>query len=214
MAEKVISLDGVHDQLVDINNGIVAFNVVIVITPPDEEMSKEYSIGIGTQSQIDNKKDISFSLIKGVYKKSFTHTPVDPTAEAEVFYVVMNSQQPVNNIKVQIDLKELGVSKPQQPPQPQPQPPQVREQFKQPTTSKTTYLKYIVAVTIVVFGAYFLYNFWKKSRTEKSNVVVAQPEVAPASAPALEPIKRTSVPRVDIKPPSKRTEDKPMFTFY
>ena len=169
MSEKSISLDGVHEQLVDINNGSDSFDAVIIVTPTAEDMDKNYNIGIGTQSQIDNKKDISFSSIKGIYKKTFSHTPVVPGGEPDVFYLIMSSQSPINNIKVMVDVRR---NTPPSPPPPQQQPhyhpqPTVVEQFQQPKT--TTYVKYFLAVVIVSVGAYFLYKFWKKSQSDKQS---------------------------------------------
>ena len=166
MAGKSISLDGVHDQLIDINNGIRSFVANILITPPTDEIAKEYSVGIGTQSQIDNKKDITFSLVKGVYKKSFTHTPANPSGDADVFYIIMSSQQPVNNINVQIDLKDT-----QPPPVEKPAPVVVPQKPVLPpvveaVSNRQLYLKYLIAAVIVIIGVYFLYKFWKNQAVQ------------------------------------------------
>jgi len=161
MTETNISLDGIHEQLVDINNGVREFSVVIFVTPPEGEMDKEYNIGIGTQSNIDNKKEISFSQIKGIYKKSFTHAPVNPTGDPDVFYLIMSSQAPVNNIKVHIELIDNG-------PETYTPPPKTREQKvepeveKKPANKKMLYIKFFIAIVMLTIGGYFLYKFWKK----------------------------------------------------
>ena len=161
MTEKNISLDGIHEQLVDINNGVREFSAVIFVTPPEGEMDKEYNIGIGTQSQIDNKKEISFSAIKGIYKKSFTHAPVNPAGDPDVFYLIMSSQAPVNNIKVHIELIDNG-------PETYTPPPKTGEQKvepkveKKPANKKMLYIKFFIAIVMLTIGGYFLYKFWKK----------------------------------------------------
>lgn len=198
MTEKNISLDGLHEQLVDINNGVREFSVVILVTPPEDEMDKEYNIGIGTQSQIDNKKEISFSAIKGVYKKSFSHSPVNPEGDPDVFYLIMSSQAPINNIKVRIDLVDNGPEKYAPPPKAadvaRPPVPQKK------ASNKMLYLKCIIAVVILGIGAYFLYKFWKKTKDAKitpTNADVFRPAMRFAS-PQPPAVPQVAVPQVAL----------------
>ena len=205
MTEKNISLDGLHEQLVDINNGVREFSVVILVTPPEDEMDKEYNIGIGTQSQIDNKKEISFSAIKGVYKKSFSHSPVNPEGDPDVFYLIMSSQAPINNIKVRIDLVDNGPEKYAPPPKAadvaRPPVPQKK------ASNKMLYLKCIIAVVILGIGAYFLYKFWKKTKDAKitpTNADVFRPTMRlvspqPPAVPQVA-VPQVAVPQVAVPP--------------
>ena len=240
MIQKNISLDGIHEQLIDINNGMPAFGVSIVVTPAPDEMDKQYSIGIGTQAQIDNKKEISFSDIKGVYKKSFSHSPVNPTGDPDVFYLIMTSKEPVNNINIIIDLVN------NRPVHTHHAPPIVQEK----EVVYPTYAKYAIALLIIAVGSYFLYKFWKKTKDSKTEparknvepvfspappvqapVPVQVPVPAPVQAPAAPapvqapaapaPVKvaapvRMSVESVEspVKRHDKTKTGKPTFSFY
>lgn len=237
MTEKNISLDGVHEQLVDINNGVREFSVVIHVTPPEDEMDNEYNIGIGTQSQIDNKKEISFSAIKGIYKKSFSHSQVNPAGDPDVFYLIMSSKIPVNNLKVIIDLVDNT------PVDPAPSLPPPAQEVRQPApivqhkeqNKNVMYAKYALAAVILSIGAYFLYKFWQKSKddTKALKSVDAPQSVAPQSvapqsvAPqpvAPQPVPappastrhgQPSLPTESVAPPqSFPSVNRPTFSFY
>ena len=184
MAERIISLDGVHDHLIDINNQHVkAFDAVIVITPQESEMDIEYKIAIGTQSQIDNKREIPFSKLKGVYKKTLSHIPV---GDADIFYIIMNSSKPMSEIHVSVNLNDKTDHSNDKQPTPAVEVVPTKEAFipatKEAVKPSRSYLKYTVAIVIIAVGAYFLYNFWKKS---KNNVV---------TAPITAPLAVTSAP--------------------
>lgn len=236
MTERIISLDGVHDHLIDINNQHVrAFDAIIVITPQESQLDIEYKIAIATQSQIDNKRNIPFSNLNGVYKKTLSHKPV---GDADIFYIIMNSSMPMSEIHVSINLVDNTDHSNDKQPVPAVEVQTTKEAFIPVTTEAVkpsrSYLKYIIAIVIIAVGAYFLYNFWKKS---KENVVTAPltasltapvPTVAislplAATATATAPAMAFSEKRLSAASSSSassvesvptRQHKKPTFTFY
>jgi len=240
MAERIISLDGVHDHLIDINNQHVkAFDAVIVITPQESEMDIEYKIAIGTQSQIDNKREIPFSNLKGVYKKTLSHIPV---GDADIFYIIMNSSKPMSEIHVSINLNDKTDHSNDKQPTPAVEVVPTKEAVipatKEAVKPSRSYLKYTVAIVIIAVGAYFLYNFWKKSKNNVATAPITAPladvtapvstlnavpvptNAAPAPAPAPAPAMSFSEKRMSASSSSSvesvptRQHKKPTFTFY
>lgn len=165
MTEKIISLDGQHQQMIDINGGLHAFHCSLDIIPTTQDMDKEYEVAIITQAQIDSGVEIPFSKIRGQYKKTFQHMPVSD--QVDVFYVILSSSQPMENMKLLTDLKEMY--KPTQ--QSSQSPPH------QPPPQQTNYLKYIIALVILIIGGYFLYVFFTKNAN-------AAPSDTPVSKPS------------------------------
>lgn len=160
MTEKIISLDGQRQQMIDINGDLRAFHCSIDIVPQEQDMDKEYEVAILTQTQIDSGSNIPFSRIRGRYKKTFQHMPVSD--QLDVYYIILTSSQPIENMKLLTDIKEMYVptQSSQQPSQPQTHPPEPPKQ--------TNYLKYIIAIVILVIGCYFLYMFFTKNGTAPS----------------------------------------------
>ena len=155
MAQHQITLDGTHDQMLEINGNVPSFDANISIIP--ENKDTPYTFAIASQSQMDDPdKPLAFSTLKGEYRKTFSYKPINGE-KPDSFSVIMSSKEKSNHTVI-IELIENEINPPPQQP--------VVEQFEQEKPNNTAkYIKIVIAVIIIGVGAYFLYNFWKKSKT-------------------------------------------------
>lgn len=142
--ETFVSLDGVHQSLVDINGTIVPFDAEITINPPND--TDTYNISVVSQSDLD-AGSISFTPIQGPTKLSKKYE--SPTFQN--FYVCIKSDTVIKDIKVTIQLVQL------------PQLPQIiHRQVVEPDKSDSDVVRIILALFVIVIGGFFLQKFWKQ----------------------------------------------------
>ena len=148
--KTLVSLDGTHNTLVDINGTVTFFKSVVVVTPTGDDAVKKYKVGIVSQEELD-EGTMNVDEVVGEYSKTITKN----SGDFQNLFLYLQSSEPMKDISVSISTVELEAVK---------QAPQPIERFEQPPEKATSlYIKLAMAVLIILFGAFMLRRFYKES---------------------------------------------------
>lgn len=199
MTSRKISLDGKHQQLVEINPNAKFFSADIIVTPNNDDMEKKYEIAITTQEKLDSGVNPKMSSISGIFQKSLNVT----SGDYQSYCLIIKSSEVFSDMDIKINLEPVEDEIEEVAPAPQKLAPSntSHEQMKNIIKEKENgnkKIKYIIGALIILVGVFFLYHFWKSksvtSSSSQSSEQIAAPEIsqvvqAPdAPAPASVPV--------------------------
>lgn len=213
MTSRKISLDGKHQQLVEINPNVKFFSADIKVSPIENDMEKKYDIAITTQEKLDSGVDPKMSSISGVFQKSLSVT----SGDYQSYCLIIKSNEVFSDIDININLEPIEDEVEEVVPTQQNQviANEVHEQMKQVIKKRengSKKIKYIIGALILLVGGFFLYHFWKSKNitsTTSESAEQASPAPAPALAPAIETPESVTLPV-----PIPKSLERSTFSFY
>ena len=206
MTSRKISLDGTHQQLIEINSEAKYFEANITVIPSEADKEKTYEIGIITQEKLDAGVVPKIASISGKFSKTIKVTEGD----YQSYCLIIKSSEPFTDMDIQINIDEFVEQNIEHEPAHTIAPPSMdathammQDAIKQ-REGGNKMLKYIIGALIILVGGFFLYHFWKSKKIETKQVGTEIPSV---EQPVVElPVE---FPSLSAKTPSKTT-----FSFY
>ena len=96
-------LDGIHQQLLDINKDVSNFIAEFLITPHLMEHEIPYKIAVVTQSQLDNGDPIDFKEMKG----AFAGTVKNEEGINQNYFVACKADKPMKDMQFKLTLQKV-----------------------------------------------------------------------------------------------------------
>ena len=202
MTSQKITLNGKHQQLVDLNDDKTNFITEFTITPHTLDLEKTYYASVVTQSQLDNGDDIDFNKLNGIYKGKVENR----NNTYQNYFLAIKSDSQLKDVEIKVDLEELPFTGQQEremiPPMEEmrAQPPPDTLQLPPKKDEGRLKLKYIIALFVIVCGGFLLYYFWKKGKNQEKETR----KVTTLTFPVGREEPKRSISRVVI--PEKRFE--------
>ncbi len=148
---SIIDLDGIHQQLLDINGDAHYFESEISIKLKPEDTSKKITCGVVSQDDLDNNTMNLEVVTTGNYYTNISNGGAKQ--KYQNYFLYINSSEPITGISVDINTNEL-------------QPPVDVESFEQLKSTKNNqtvfYVKMIMTLVVLIVGISLMMKFWKE----------------------------------------------------
>lgn len=145
--DQTVTLDGVHNTLIDINGITTYFVSKVVVTPSAQDMSKKYRVGIVSQEELDSG-EMNIREQTGVFSNMINKN----SGGFQNLFLYLQSSEPMKDVNVSITTEEMP-------------PPVMEELVIEPVDNPDTqhyYPKIAVAIMIIIFGIVMLRKFYNE----------------------------------------------------